>query len=108
MSAFAVIKTGGKQYKVSVGEKLTIEKLDVEEGKSVEFDEVLMIADEDKGIVKIGRPFINGAKVVAKALGEGKGDKVTIVKFKAKKRYKKKQGHRQMFTEVEIEQIDAV
>ncbi|TRZ78548.1 50S ribosomal protein L21 [bacterium] len=105
---FAVIKTGGKQYKVSVGEKLKIEKLDVEEGKNIEFDEVLMIADEEKGVVQIGRPFIKGAKVVAKGLGEGKGDKITILKFKAKKRYKKKQGHRQMFTEVIIEQIDAV
>jgi len=105
MSVFAVVKTGGKQYKVSVGEKLKIERLDMEEGKTVEFDEVLMYADEEKGIVKVGRPFIEGVKVIGKSLGDGKSDKITVLKFKPKKRYKKKQGHRQMFTEVLIERI---
>jgi len=102
---FAVIKTGGKQYKVNVGDKLKIERLDAEAGESVEFKEVLMQADEDNGIVKIGRPFIDGAKVTGKVLGEEKDDKITIIKFKPKKRYKRKAGHRQLHTEVEITEI---
>jgi len=102
---FAVIKTGGKQYKVSVGDKVELERLDAGEDGVVEFSEVLMQADEKNGLVKIGRPFIDGAKVVGKILAEEKGDKVTIIKFKPKKRYKRKAGHRQIYSKVEILEI---
>lgn len=102
---FAVIKTGGKQYKVNVGDKLKVERVDVEEGGQIEFNEVLMQADEDNGIIKIGHPFIDGAKVLGKVLNEEKDDKVTIIKFKPKKRYKRKAGHRQIHSIVEIQEI---
>lgn len=102
---FAVIKTGGKQYRVNAGEKYKFERLDVQPGETIEFDHVLMQADESNGVVKIGRPFIDGAKVIGKVIEEGKDDKITILKFKAKKRYKKKMGHRQMYTQVEIMEI---
>ncbi len=101
----AVIKTGGKQYKVAVGDKVEIEKLDAETGlpaqagSDVVFDEVLMV-DE-----KIGTPFISGAKVTGKVLEQGREDKVIVFKFKNKTRYKKKKGHRQPFTKVEIKEI---
>lgn len=101
---FAVIKTGGKQYLVSAGEKIKIEKIDVEEGKEVVFDEVLLLGKDDKD-VKIGNPFVKGAKVKAKVLAQDKAKKIIIFKYKPKKRYQKKQGHRQPFTEVEILKI---
>ncbi len=97
---FAVIKTGGKQYLVKKGDKIKIEKLEIEEGKAVHFAEVLFMGDKDK--VKIGSPFVKGAKVEGKVLKQGRAKKVTGIKHKAKKRYKVKFGHRQMFTEVEI------
>jgi large subunit ribosomal protein L21 len=101
---FAVIKTGGKQYKVSPGDKIKIEKLDVPEGKEIAFDQVLLTVD-DKGKTKIGTPLVKGAQVKAKVLRHGKGKKIVVFKYKAKKRYKKKMGHRQPFTEVEILKI---
>src|SRR3989344_1592303 len=94
--SFAVIKTGGKQYKVAVGDKLEIEKLDAEAGSEVVFDEVLMTENQ------IGTPVVSGAKVMAKVLVQGRADKVIVFKFKNKTRYKKKKGHRQPFTKVEI------
>ncbi len=98
---FAVIKTGGKQYIVEPGDKLQVEKLDVKEGQAeVSFTEVLL-SDKD-GTLQIGTPFIKGAEVKAKVLGEKKGDKLIIFKYKPKKRYKRKIGHRQKYTEVEI------
>ncbi|MFH1657395.1 MAG: 50S ribosomal protein L21 [bacterium] len=100
----AVIKTGGKQYIVSAGKKLKIEKLEAEEGKEVTFDEVLLL--ENEGKVEIGDPLIKTAKVKAKVLQQGKAKKVIVFKYKAKKRYKKKRGHRQPFTEVEITAIE--
>jgi large subunit ribosomal protein L21 len=97
---FAVIKTGGKQYLVSPGDKIKIEKLGVDEGKEVFFKEVLLL---NKGkAIKIGTPLVKGAKVTAKVLKQGKAKKVTILKYKPKKRYQKKKGHRQPYTEVEI------
>jgi large subunit ribosomal protein L21 len=99
----AVIKTGGKQYKVAPGQKIKIEKLDVAEGEVVTFDEVLLVGDDK--ILDIGTPLIEGAKVVGKVTKQDKGEKLIIFKYKPKKRYKVKKGHRQFFTEVEITDI---
>jgi len=99
----AVIKTGGKQYTVEPGKKLKIEKLLVEEGKEVIFDQVLLIEDKDK--TEIGSPFVEGAQVTGKVLKHDKAKKVIVFKFKAKKRQKTKRGHRQNYTEVEITDI---
>jgi large subunit ribosomal protein L21 len=100
----AVIKTGGKQYLVEPGRKIKIEKLDNEEGTEVIFNEVLLMEKGNK--VEIGTPLVSGAKVFGKVLSQGKGDKVIIFKYQAKKRYHKKKGHRQAFTEVEIVKMD--
>jgi len=99
----AVIKTGGKQYLVSPGQKIKIEKVDVEEGKEITFPEVLLLEKQNK--VEIGTPLVKGAKVVGKVLKHGRGKKVIVFKYKSKTRYKKKKGHRQPFTEVEIVKI---
>ncbi|MDO8241296.1 MAG: 50S ribosomal protein L21 [Candidatus Moranbacteria bacterium] len=96
----AIIKTGGKQYKIEEGDKIKVEKIEGEEGSVITFDEVLFVGDEKD--VKIGTPVVAGAKVEAKIIKTEKGDKVVGVKFKAKKRYKVKFGHRQTMTEVEI------
>jgi len=101
---FAVIKTGGKQYLVSPGDKIKIEKLDVEEKKEIVFDEVLLVVSDKKN-VKIGDPLVKGAKVKAKVIKQDKAKKIIIFKYKAKKRYQKKKGHRQPYTEVEILKI---
>jgi len=101
----AVIKTGGKQYKVSPGDKIKVEKLDEEEGKEVIFDQVLLF--EKDGQVEIGDPLVKGAKVVGKVLEQGKSKKVIILKYKPKTRQKTKTGHRQRYTEVEITKIEA-
>ncbi|MCZ2845744.1 MAG: 50S ribosomal protein L21 [Candidatus Bathyarchaeota archaeon] len=100
----AVIKTGGKQYLVSPGDKLKIEKIDKEEGKEVIFKEVLLLEKNRK--IEVGQPIVKNAKVVGKILKQGRGKKVIIFKYKPKKRYKKKRGHRQPFTEVEITKIE--
>ncbi len=97
---FAVIKTGGKQYKVSPGDKIKIEKLKNKEGEDVIFSEVLFVENE-KDLI-IGTPLIKGAEVKAKVLKQDRSEKVIIFKYKPKKRYKLKKGHRQPFTEVEI------
>ena len=99
----AIIKTGGKQYKIQEGDKIKVEKLAGEEGSVISFDEVLLVGDEKD--VKVGTPIVAGAKVEAKIIKQGKAAKVTGVKHKAKKRYKMKFGHRQPFTEVEITKI---
>ncbi len=101
---YAVIKTGGKQYKVQEGETLRVEKLDLEPGKTIEL-ETLFVGDE--GGVKVGTPTVSGAKVVAKVASEGRAKKVGIVKYKPKSRYKRVAGHRQPFTEIVIESIKA-
>jgi len=100
----AVIKTGGKQYLVSKGDKIKIEKIEKKEGEEVIFDEVLLIQDK-KNNIKIGTPFVKGAKVKAKVLKQARAKKVEIFKYKPKKRYKVKKGHRQPYTEVEILEI---
>ena len=100
---FAVIKTGGKQYKVEAGTKLKIEKLEAEEGKKVVFDEVLLVADGEK--VTLGKPLVKGAKVTAKVATQGRAKKVIVFKYKNKTRYSVKRGHRQHFTEVEVTDI---
>ena len=100
----AVIKTGGKQYKVSPGDKIKIEKLEKEEGKEVIFKEVLLVEKNKK--LEIGTPLVKGAKVVGKILKQGKAKKIIILKYKPKTRQKTKSGHRQLFTEVEITKIE--
>ncbi len=102
---YAIIKTGGKQYKVSEGDSIVIEKLDVEEGATVDFDEVLTVVDGED--VKIGRPTIAGAKVSATVEKNGKGPKIHVFKYKSKKNYRRRQGHRQPFTRVKIDKISA-
>ena len=102
---YAVIKTGGKQYKVYEGETLKIEKLEVEPGKKVTFNEVLMIADGQN--VQLGSPIVDKASVEAKVISQGKGKKVNILKFKRRKHSMKQQGHRQLFTEIKIGKIKA-
>jgi large subunit ribosomal protein L21 len=99
----AVIKTGGKQYLVSPGEKIKIEKIDKKEGSEIIFPEVLLLQKNKK--VDIGCPLVRGAKVAGKILRHGRGKKLIIFKYKAKKRYKVKKGHRQPFTEIEITKI---
>ena len=101
---FAIIATGGKQYNVTTGSKIKVEKLDVAAGKKVNFD-VLLYSDE-KGI-KVGNPVVNNVVCEAKVLGNGKEDKIIVFKYKPKKNERKKQGHRQPFTEVEIVSIKA-
>lgn len=100
---FAVIKTGGKQYLVSKGDVLDVEKLDKKEKDKIEFDEVLMVADDKD--VTMGTPFISGKKVKAEVLKEYKDKKVVGVKHKAKKRYTKKFGHRQQYTQIKITEL---
>lgn len=100
----AVIKTGGKQYRVSEGDTIRVESLKAEAGDTVEFDQVLMLADGESS--KVGTPTIDGGKVSAKVLAHGRGKKVHIIKFKRRKHHMKRQGHRQNYTEVEITGIN--
>ncbi len=102
---YAIIETGGKQYKVAQGDVIYIEKLDVEEGAEVTFDKVLMAGEGDA--VKVGAPLVDGATVTAKALKNGKAKKVVVFKMKRKKNERKKKGHRQPYTKVEITAINA-
>lgn len=99
----AIIKTGGKQYIVSPGDKIKIEKLDVEEGKEVTFKEVLLLEKGKR--IEIGTPLVKDAKVIGKVLKHDKGKKIIVFKYKPKTRYRVKRGHRQPFTEVEITKI---
>ena len=102
---YAVIETGGKQYKVTEGDVVFIEKLNVEEGAEVTFDKVLMAGEGDA--VKVGTPIVEGATVTAKAIKNGKSKKVVVFKMKRKKNERKKKGHRQPYTKVEITAINA-
>ena len=97
---YAVIRTGGKQYRVSAGEKLKIERIATEVGQEIELDQVLLVADGDA--LKIGAPLVAGARVKAKVLTHGRGDKVRIFKLNRRKHYRRSQGHRQNYTEIEI------
>ncbi len=100
---YAVIETGGKQYRVQQGDVVYVEKLDVEEGTNVSFDKVLIMSKE--GNLVAGKPYVDGAKVEAVVLEQGKAKKIIVFKYKAKKNIRKKQGHRQPFTKVRIENI---
>ncbi|MBQ9318958.1 MAG: 50S ribosomal protein L21 [Bacilli bacterium] len=95
----AVIETGGKQYYVTEGTVLYVEKLEAEAGKEVELDKVLMVND------KVGNPYVNGAKVIGEVVKHGKNKKIIVFKYNAKKNYRKKQGHRQPYTKIEIKKI---
>ncbi len=100
---YAVIETGGKQYKVQEGDVVFIEKIDVEDGAIVTFDKVLAVSSE--GNVTFGKPLVENASVAAKVLGQGKEKKIIIFKYKAKKGYRNKNGHRQPYTKVQIDKI---
>jgi len=102
---YAIIRTGGKQYRVSEGDVLNVEKLDVEVGAEVVFDDVLTVVND--GDVKVGAPTVAGAKVTAKVAKQGKADKIFVFKYRAKSNYRKRQGHRQPYTQVEITSIEA-
>ena len=102
--ALAVIRTGGKQYIVSPGDKIKIEKIEGKEGKEVIFKDVLLL--EKDGKIEIGNPLVKGVKVIGKVISQGKEKKKIVFKWKAKTRYKVKKGHRQPFTEVEILKIE--
>lgn len=102
---YAVIKTGGKQYKVQQGDTLRVEKLDAAEGDTISLSDVLMVIDDGK--INVGKPLIEGASVSAKVVGHGRGDKVTIIKFRRRKHHRKQMGHRQSYTELSIEGITA-
>ncbi len=101
---YAVIATGGKQYKVSEGDVIRVEKLGAEAGSEVTFDQVLAVSDKK---LKVGSPVVDGASVTATVVGEGKGKKVIVYKYKSKTGYHKKNGHRQAYTEVKIDKINA-
>jgi len=101
---YAVIKTGGKQVRVSEGQEIYVEKLEVEAGETFEFTEVLMLGGEK---TVIGTPVVEGAKVVAKVLKHGRGPKIIVFKYKVRKNYRNKQGHRQAYTKLVIESIVA-
>ena len=102
---YAVIKTGGKQYRVTEGQTLRVEKLEQEVGANIDLSEVLMVANGDD--IKIGTPFVDGGKVQATVKSHGRDDKVTIIKFKRRKHHMKRQGHRQYYTELQITGISA-
>lgn len=100
---YAVIETGGKQYRVKEGDTIKVEKLNAEPGETVEIDKVLVVAKDD-GIL-IGKPVVEGAKAVLKVVEHGKGDKILVFKYKPKKNYRKMQGHRQPYSQVVVEKI---
>ncbi len=101
---YAIIETGGKQYKVAAGDVVFIEKLDVEAESEVVFDKVIAIAGDDG--IKVGAPYVDGAAVTAKVLKNGKGKKIYVMTYKPKKNEKKKNGHRQPYTKVQIDKIE--
>ncbi|NLK07220.1 MAG: 50S ribosomal protein L21 [Firmicutes bacterium] len=100
---YAIVQSGGKQYKVQEGDVIRVEKLAVEEGQEISLDEVLMVVGDE---TKIGQPLVEGASVTARVQRMGKGKKIVVFKYKPKKNYRKKTGHRQPFTELKIEQIN--
>lgn len=102
---YAIIETGGKQYRVAEGDRLRVEKLDAETGAAVDLERVLLLAD-DNG-VQVGKPYLTGGRVTAEVTSHGRADKVTIIKFRRRKHYMKRQGHRQWFTELKITGISA-
>ena len=103
---YAIIESCGRQYKVAEGDVVFFEKLDAEEGKKVTFSDVVLVSEEGK--VQIGNPYVKGVKVEGKVISHGKGKKIIVFKMKAKKNYRRKQGHRQPYTKVEITSIKTV
>jgi large subunit ribosomal protein L21 len=102
---YAVIKTGGKQYRVTEGQTIRVEKLESEKGSTIDMGDVLMVADGES--VKIGTPFVEGSTVSAEVTDHGRGDKVRIIKFRRRKHHRKQMGHRQYYTELKITGISA-
>ena len=102
---YAVIATGGKQYRVATGDVITVEKIASEPGSEVQFDHVLMVGEGEQ--VTVGTPYVNGGKVSGKVLAQERGDKILVVKFRRRKHYRKQMGHRQHYTKVEITGISA-
>ncbi len=102
---YAVIKTGGKQYRVTNGDTIKVEKIDIEEGSNIDIDQVLMVTDGDD--VKVGAPFVEGGKVLATVMKHGRGKKIKIVKFRRRKHSRTQMGHRQWYTELQITGISA-
>jgi large subunit ribosomal protein L21 len=102
---YAVVRSGGKQVRMAPGEALWVEKLPGEVGEQVALDEVLLIAGE--GAPRVGTPVVAGARVVATITGQGRGEKITVFKYKRRKRYRRKQGHRQQYTQIRVERIEA-
>ena len=100
---YAVIRSGGKQHRVEPGEVLRLEKLDASEGETVNFDKVMMIGEGEN--IQIGTPFVDGGAVTAEVVSHGRGDKITIIKMRRRKHYRRQAGHRQYFTEVKIKEI---
>ncbi|MDD4189132.1 MAG: 50S ribosomal protein L21 [Eubacteriales bacterium] len=100
---YAIIENGSKQYKIQEGDIVFLDKIDLEDGAALILDRVVALSDED--VLTLGTPYINGLKIKAKVVGQGKGKKINIFKFKAKKNYRRRQGHRQPFTKVEILKI---
>ncbi len=100
---YAVVETGGRQYKVTKGQVIDVEKLDAEPGQTIELEKVLLVSRDDE--VSVGKPTVPGAKVLAKVLGEEKGKKIIVFKYKPKTRYRRKTGHRQVCTRLAIEDI---
>jgi len=100
---YAIIETSGKQYKVAEGDVVFFEKLDTAEGEKVVFEQVILVSDDAK--VQVGNPYVKGVKVEGKVVSHGKGKKIIVFKMKAKKNYRRKQGHRQPYTKVEITSI---
>lgn len=103
---YAVVVTGGKQYKVSEGDVIYVEKIEAEVDSTVELDNILMVS-KDNGELVVGKPVVEGAKVNAKVVSQGKNKKVIVFKYKRKKDYRRKQGHRQPYTKLQIEKINA-
>ena len=100
---YAIIESCGKQYKVAEGDVVFFEKLDAEEGKKVTFDKVILVSNDKK--IEVGAPYVKGIKVEGKVISHGKGKKILVYKYKAKKNYRRTQGHRQPYTKVEITKI---
>ena len=100
---YAVFRTGGKQYRAREGERVRVEKLEVAVGDAIEFDQVLMVGEGTD--IKVGKPLVSGGKVSGKVIAQGRSDKITIIKFRRRKHYQRKQGHKQHYTEVEITSI---
>lgn len=102
---YAVLTTGGKQYRVQEGDVIYVEKLNAEVESTVEFNEILVVANN--GEIKVGKPVVEGAKVLGKVLAQGKAKKVVVFKYKRKKDYRRKAGHRQPYTKIQVEKIEA-